>query len=222
MWLRVLADQPAGARLQQVLGPAFADSGDAGVGLDRHHHVALVEERIGVRRLIDADPRDLHFGDRGARGPRGGRAGGSGNGQRLDKRSTVHGICRIVYSNSCYSFSELKIVVRNQTRQTVVADAAEMADTSEKRRTGLLKHSEPGARRGLVDRPLRIGPHLLYEIPDRPGVSGQSAKVKEGAARRAGVEDVGVPVGPLGAGAARGHGRRRRKPKPATFSRSKK
>jgi uncharacterized protein len=40
----------------------------------------------------------------------------------------------------------LKIVIRNQTRQTVVADAAEKADTSKKRRTGLLKHSglKPG------------------------------------------------------------------------------
>jgi len=40
----------------------------------------------------------------------------------------------------------LKIVVRNQTRNTVLADAAELADTSAKRRTGLLKHDrlEPG------------------------------------------------------------------------------
>jgi len=40
----------------------------------------------------------------------------------------------------------LKIVVRNQTRNTVLADAADVADTSEKRRTGLLKHDrlEPG------------------------------------------------------------------------------
>jgi uncharacterized membrane protein (UPF0127 family) len=40
----------------------------------------------------------------------------------------------------------LKFAVRNQTRNTVLADAAELADTSEKRRTGLLKHDrlEPG------------------------------------------------------------------------------
>jgi uncharacterized membrane protein (UPF0127 family) len=40
----------------------------------------------------------------------------------------------------------LKIVVRNQTRNTILADAAELADTSEKRRTGLLKHDllDPG------------------------------------------------------------------------------
>ena len=40
----------------------------------------------------------------------------------------------------------MKILVRNQTRQTVLADAAELADTSAKRRAGLLKHErlEPG------------------------------------------------------------------------------
>jgi uncharacterized protein len=34
----------------------------------------------------------------------------------------------------------LKVLVRNHTRSTVLAEAADMADTSEKRRTGLLKH----------------------------------------------------------------------------------
>jgi uncharacterized membrane protein (UPF0127 family) len=43
----------------------------------------------------------------------------------------------------------LKIVVRNQTRNTVLADAAEMADTSAKRRTGLLKHTHLDAGQGL-------------------------------------------------------------------------
>jgi hypothetical protein len=40
----------------------------------------------------------------------------------------------------------LKVLVRNQTRNTVLAHAAEVADTSAKRRTGLLKHEklEPG------------------------------------------------------------------------------
>jgi uncharacterized membrane protein (UPF0127 family) len=41
----------------------------------------------------------------------------------------------------------LKILVRNQTRNTVLGDAVEVADTSEKRRVGLLKHTrlEPGS-----------------------------------------------------------------------------
>ena len=40
----------------------------------------------------------------------------------------------------------MKVKVRNETRKTVLADAAELADTSSKRRTGLLKHErlEPG------------------------------------------------------------------------------
>jgi len=43
----------------------------------------------------------------------------------------------------------LKIVVRNQTRNTILADAAEVADTSEKRRTGLLKHDRLDPGQGL-------------------------------------------------------------------------
>jgi uncharacterized membrane protein (UPF0127 family) len=38
------------------------------------------------------------------------------------------------------------VLIRNQTRGTVLGDAVDLADTSEKRRTGLLKHErlEPG------------------------------------------------------------------------------
>ena len=43
----------------------------------------------------------------------------------------------------------MKIVVRNQTRNTILADAAEVADTSEKRRTGLLKHNRLDPGQGL-------------------------------------------------------------------------
>ena len=45
----------------------------------------------------------------------------------------------------CYP-AYLKIRVRNQTRNTILATAADVADTSAKRRTGLLKHQrlEPG------------------------------------------------------------------------------
>jgi uncharacterized membrane protein (UPF0127 family) len=40
----------------------------------------------------------------------------------------------------------LKVLVRNQTRDTVLGDCVDVADTSEKRRTGLLKHTrlDPG------------------------------------------------------------------------------
>jgi uncharacterized protein len=42
--------------------------------------------------------------------------------------------------------SHLKILVRNQTREVTLARTADVADTSAKRRTGLLKHArlEPG------------------------------------------------------------------------------
>jgi len=43
----------------------------------------------------------------------------------------------------------LKIIVRNLTRNTVLADAAEVADTSAKRRTGLLKHDRLNPGQGL-------------------------------------------------------------------------
>jgi uncharacterized membrane protein (UPF0127 family) len=46
----------------------------------------------------------------------------------------------------------LKVLVKNQTRGTVLGHAIELADTSEKRRTGLLKHErlEPGAGLWIV------------------------------------------------------------------------
>jgi len=46
----------------------------------------------------------------------------------------------------------LTVFVRNQTRNTVLAEAAEVADTASKRRTGLLKHErlEPGQGMWIV------------------------------------------------------------------------
>lgn len=46
----------------------------------------------------------------------------------------------------------MTVLVRNQTRNTVLADAAEVADTAAKRRTGLLKHErlEPGQGMWIV------------------------------------------------------------------------
>jgi hypothetical protein len=43
----------------------------------------------------------------------------------------------------------LTILIRNQTRQTVLASHADVADTSEKRRVGLLKHTSLAAGEGL-------------------------------------------------------------------------
>ena len=93
--LRVLADEAAGALLERVAGSALADSGDAGVGFDSDDHVALIEEGVWVGRRVDADARDLHFGEGGAGGlgAGGGHAGGEGGG--FEERSTVH--CLPVY-----------------------------------------------------------------------------------------------------------------------------
>jgi uncharacterized protein len=46
----------------------------------------------------------------------------------------------------------MKVLVRNQTRGTVLGDAIELADTSAKRRTGLLKHThlDPGTGLWIV------------------------------------------------------------------------
>jgi hypothetical protein len=41
------------------------------------------------------------------------------------------------------------VLVRNLTRQTVLADRVDVADTSERRRTGLLKHSGLAEGEGL-------------------------------------------------------------------------
>jgi uncharacterized membrane protein (UPF0127 family) len=43
----------------------------------------------------------------------------------------------------------LKVLVRNHTRDTVLAQAADLADTSAKRRTGLLKHERLNPGEGL-------------------------------------------------------------------------
>jgi len=51
---------------------------------------------------------------------------------------------------ACYSFQiKLKVLVRNQTRDTVLGDAVDVADTSSTRRTGLLKHDRLDAGQGL-------------------------------------------------------------------------
>jgi uncharacterized membrane protein (UPF0127 family) len=59
----------------------------------------------------------------------------------------------------------LKVQVRNETRKTVLADAADVADTSAKRRTGLLKHErlEPG--QGLWIRPCESVHTFFMKFP---------------------------------------------------------
>jgi uncharacterized membrane protein (UPF0127 family) len=54
-----------------------------------------------------------------------------------------------------------KLRVRNVTRETVVADRAEIANTSEKRRTGLLKHTRLAPGEGLWITPCE-GVHTFF------------------------------------------------------------
>jgi uncharacterized membrane protein (UPF0127 family) len=62
---------------------------------------------------------------------------------------------RLVYSGN------LAIRVRNLTRNTVLADHADVADTSAKRRTGLLKHTGLAAGDGLWIAPCE-GVHSFF------------------------------------------------------------
>src|SRR5712691_2135301 len=65
---RVLSDQQARELLESVAGAALADARETLVGLDRHDGVALVEGWAGLRRLIEADARDLQPRYPGRRG----------------------------------------------------------------------------------------------------------------------------------------------------------
>ena len=90
---RILPNQRPGALRQRVRRTAFANAGDPRVGLHRHHHVALVEQRIVVRRLVHPHPRDLHlwqggFGELAAR-----ESGGS---ERLEELTAFHAPYRYI------------------------------------------------------------------------------------------------------------------------------
>ena len=63
--LRILADEASRALIQGVGKSTFPDAGNPRVGFNRDHHVGLIEQRIGPWRRVGADPRDLHFWQRG-------------------------------------------------------------------------------------------------------------------------------------------------------------
>ena len=87
--LRILADQPPRQRFQHVLGAAFADARKAGVGLHRHHHVALIEQHVGVRRGVRPHARHLHLGHGGLHQREASQPGAPRHPQRLQKRSSI-------------------------------------------------------------------------------------------------------------------------------------
>ena len=89
--LRVAADETASGLGERVLGAAFADAGDASVGLHCDHHVALVEERVWIRRQICANPRDLHSWQ-GGEGRQRRCCGSKHSGRKgLEEGSPLHG-----------------------------------------------------------------------------------------------------------------------------------
>ena len=72
--LRVAADEAAGTGGEEILRAAFADAGDAGVGLDGDDDVALIEDLVDLKEglgwIVDADAGDLHFGQSAEGGER--------------------------------------------------------------------------------------------------------------------------------------------------------
>lgn len=55
--------------------------------------------------------------------------------------------------------------MRNQTRETVLAESADVADTSAKRRTGLLKHTRLEAGEGLWINPCESVHTFFMKFP---------------------------------------------------------
>ena len=88
--LRILPDQPPRALVERIGKAAFADPRNARVGLDRDHHVRLIEQRVWPWRRVCAHPRDLHFGQFGLQqGQMRQCCGGCGR-QRLEECPSVH------------------------------------------------------------------------------------------------------------------------------------
>ena len=92
--------------------------------------------------------------------------------------------------------------MRNQTRNTVLGEAADVADTSAKRRVGLLKHErlEPGE--GLWIVPCESVHTFFMKFPIDLVYLDKKRKVRKGEARGSGVAAVGLPDGAFDSGAA--------------------
>ena len=73
----------------------------------------------------------------------------------------------------------MKILVRNETRQTVLADGAEMADTSAKRRVGLLKHERLAPGEGLWIVPCESVHTFFMKFPIDLVYLGKDRKVRK-------------------------------------------
>jgi hypothetical protein len=97
---RVLADEHGAALLHGVFRAAFADAGDALVGLDGDDVLALVEEFLGVARIaVVAHARDLHLGGSGAQGAGGERGHGAGR-QGAEEVSALHDLSTVIHARA--------------------------------------------------------------------------------------------------------------------------
>ncbi len=86
----ILANQRARDLLEGVPGAALADAGDADVGFNGHHHVALVEQRVEVGRTEDPDASDGGLGQRCRCRLRPHRAKNRCSRQRGQEGSSIH------------------------------------------------------------------------------------------------------------------------------------
>lgn len=59
----------------------------------------------------------------------------------------------------------MKVLVRNETRETILAHACDVADTSAKRRTGLLKHDRLDSGEGLWIKPCESVHTFFMKFP---------------------------------------------------------
>jgi uncharacterized protein len=73
----------------------------------------------------------------------------------------------------------LKVLVRNQTRDTVLGDAVDVADTSAKRRVGLLKHERLDRGQGLWINPCESVHTFFMRFPIDLVYIDKNLKVKK-------------------------------------------
>src|SRR4051794_23832089 len=59
--MRIPSDQTPRTLLEQVFRSSLTNSGDSRISFNRNDVIALVEERVGIRRQVDPHPRDFHF-----------------------------------------------------------------------------------------------------------------------------------------------------------------
>src|SRR5260370_29020838 len=88
--VRILADQPPRALFEHVPAAALSHPDNPAVGLDRNHHVALIEQWIWIGRRVHSDPSDLHFRNGRMDSPRPSYTRAGSNRHRFQQGSSIH------------------------------------------------------------------------------------------------------------------------------------